>query len=295
MTGVAQPPRLAFIGAGRAGRALGSALHRAGYPVVAVASRTEQSAERMADALPGARAFHRAQDAVDAAEIVFLTVPDDALAALVAELRWRSEGAAVHCSGALSLDPLEPARVRGAEIGGFHPLQTLAGGAEDVGRFAGITVGIEADSERFRTDLERMARAIGGTPLRLGPGDKALYHASGVFACNYLVTLVDVASSLWEAFGVERADAVRALLPLIRATVGNIEDLGVARALTGPVARGDAGTVARHRRALSGSAPGEERLYSALARRTAALALEGGALSAERAQRVLTALEDDGE
>ncbi|HLG71871.1 MAG TPA: DUF2520 domain-containing protein [Chloroflexota bacterium] len=260
-------PRPAFVGAGRVANVLAPALERAGYPVVAVASRSEPSAERLAGRLARCHVIP-VEEAADTAEVVFLTVPDDAIAEAAARIRWRPGSAAVHCSGATEINVLARAAELGAEIGGFHPLQTFAGADAEL---TGIRVAIEAEG-RLRQTLQEMAASLGCTPLELRPGDRALYHASGAFAHNYWVTLFREAVRLWGLLGYSEAEALNALLPLARASLSNVERLGVAGALTGPIARGDAGTVRRHIDALRERAPDLLPLYLALGRQTVPLA-----------------------
>ncbi|HLY67254.1 MAG TPA: DUF2520 domain-containing protein [Chloroflexota bacterium] len=257
-------PRVAFVGAGRLAGALAPALADAGYPMVAVASRRIASAETLASRLPGARAAASASEAAAAAELVFLSVPDDAVAQVAAGITWRSGMSAVHCSGVAGLELLAPAAQQGAAVGSFHPLQTFAGHKVSL---AGVTVAIEAASE-LSDALERMARRLACQPLRLPEGAKPLYHASAALASNYLITLLGQAARLWQCFGYSDGEALAALLPLAKTTLSNVEQLGLARALTGPVARGDAGTLRKHLQALRAHAPDLVLLYRALAEDT---------------------------
>lgn len=252
-------PRLAFVGAGRVAGVLAPALGRAGYPVVAIASHGAVQAQALAARLPHCQATST-QESVDLADVVFLTVPDDAIARVVAGIRWRADSAVVHCSGASEIDVLNPAAAQGAQIGGFHPLQTFA--TPDV-QLAGITVAIEASARLLET-LREMAVSLGCTPLELPPGARPLYHASGAFAHNYLVTLFGQAVRLWGLLGFTEAQALAALLPLAGTSFATIESVGVAGALTGPIARGDAGTIRRHVAALEQHAPDLLPLYREL-------------------------------
>ena len=302
-------PTLGFIGTGTVGSALARALSRAGYAVAAVHTRSPEKAHRVAASIDGARAVGSAQDVVDACDLAFLTVPDDFIEPLCGSLS-RPDGrglepsdgsidstdtwAVVHCSGAASMDILQSARDQGAEVGVFHPLQTLARPDEAERNLPGSGFGIEASSDELRATLEQMARALGGTPLLLS-GDKALYHASAVFASNYLVTLLGLASSLWEPLGLTRDEGLRALLPLVRGTLDNLERIGLPNALTGPIARGDAGTIERHLDALGRVAPELLPVYKELARRTIPIARAKGSLDEAGARRLAGRLEQNGE
>lgn len=287
-------PTLGFIGTGTVGSALARALSRAGYAVAAVHNRSPEKAHRVAASIDGARAVKSAQDVVDACDLAFLTVPDDFIEALCASMTWIAAKAAIHCSGAASMDILQSARDQGAEVGVFHPLQTLARPDEAERNLPGSGFAIEASSDELRATLEEMARALGGTPLLLS-GDKALYHASAVFASNYLVTLLGLASSLWEPLGLTRDEGLRALLPLVRGTLDNLERIGLPNALTGPIARGDAGTIERHLNALGRVAPELLPVYKELARRTIPIARAKGSLDEAGARRLAGRLEQNGE
>jgi len=277
-------PAIGFIGTGRVANTLARALHGAGYRVTALASRTLESAARLAQAVPGARAYRTQQEVVDASELVFLTVPDDAIAPLVASLAWRADMAVVHCSGATELGALEPARHAGARTGAFHPLHAFADPLVALANLPGCAVAIEAE-EPLYGELETMARALRLEPLHLPPGTRAIYHLSGSFAASFIDGLLHEAAELWRTrLGVPREQALKALLPLAYATLDSVAKMGTVEALTGPVSRGDAGTVARHLDALRRDHPRTYALYVQLARRSLAMAIERGTLTeAQRA------------
>ncbi|UCF09657.1 MAG: DUF2520 domain-containing protein [Candidatus Bipolaricaulota bacterium] len=284
-------PRVAFVGPGTVGSALAVALSRAGYPVVAIAGRSPASVRALADRIAGAEALDRPQGAVDAADLVFVTVPDDAIRSVVEGLTWRTGSSAVHCSGAASIDLLDAAAAQGADVGSFHPLQTFASAEPAIEKLAGSRFAIEASDVALEARLTEMARAVGGRAITLR-GSKGLYHASAVLASNALVTLLDAAASLWEDLGLTKAEGLNALLPLVRGTVSNLEATGLPRALTGPVARGDVGTIDRNLSALREHAPETAALYVELARRTIPIAEAKGSLSPEAAAVLRKRLEE---
>lgn len=277
-------PRLGFIGPGTVGSALARGLAAAGYSVALFGRRPERL-RRVLDRIPGGRRAASAQVLVDTSDVVFLTVPDDAIRAVAESLAWGSGKSAVHCSGASSLDLLAYAAEQGAAVGVLHPLQSFATAEQAERNLPGSAFGIEASSDALLSDLREMAASLGGTPLAVS-GDRAIYHASAVFASNYLVTLLDVASSLWRALGLSQEDGLRALLPLVRGTIENLETIGLPNALTGPIARGDVGTIERHLSALAKVAPDVLPLYKELARRAIPIARAKGGLDAEAAERV---------
>jgi predicted short-subunit dehydrogenase-like oxidoreductase (DUF2520 family) len=264
-------PRLGFIGAGTTGGAFARCLAGAGYPVVAVASRTSASAERLAGRLKGCRAVADPQAVAAVADLVFITTSDDVIAEVAAQVRWRPGVWVVHVSGAESLDVLEPARRAGAAVGSIHPLQTFADAEQAVASMPGSTFALEGEGPLLAC-LRDMALALGGRAIELRPQDKALYHLAAVLVSNYVVTLMDVATGLWQQFGVDQDSATEALLPLLQGTVNNLRRLGLPDALTGPIARGDLGTVRRHLEALEASAPDLLPAYRELGLRTIAVA-----------------------
>ena len=276
--------KLGFIGAGTVGTALATNLSGKGYPVVAVYSRSHASAERLAQAV-GCRVLDKAQDLADTADLVFITTPDDVIPSVASALKWRAGQSVVHCSGADSTASLEPARKMGAQVGVIHPLQTFAGAKPAINNLPGTTFALEAE-EPLLSLLKKMAAALGGYAIELKAGDKVIYHAAAVIACNYLVTLVKQAADLWQTFGVPPEQSVRALLPLLKGTVRNIEAVGIPGCLTGPIARGDTGTIAKHLAALEKAAPEVLATYRQLGINTIPVALAKGSIDEEQAGRL---------
>lgn len=266
-----------FIGAGALGSTLALAMHRRGYAVRAVASRTAVSAERLAAEIPACEPASL-QAVADRCGAVFLTVPDDAVADVAASLRWREGQAVVHCSGALPLSVLDPAADVGALAGAMHPMQTFTVGVDPVATFEGVACAIEAPAP-LREALERLAVDLGGYPLSLASEDRALYHASGIAACGLVAALLQQASDLWRGIPGLEDQGMRALLPLTRATLDNIERQGLPAALTGPAARGDVSVVRMHLDALAERAPGFLPLYAALSLASLPIARDKGALA----------------
>jgi predicted short-subunit dehydrogenase-like oxidoreductase (DUF2520 family) len=280
----ALPGPVGFIGAGKVGTALASLLHARGVDVIAVSGRTPQSSLGMALAAslsPGA-ARNRAET-LRAADIVFLTVPDDAIGPLCLEIAqaggWRRGQGVVHCSGALPSDILQPARDAGALVASFHPLQAFASLQAALEHMPGSTFALEGDPELV-AQLDTLVDVLGGTAIHLRAEEKTIYHAAAAIASNYTVTLAALASDLLVREGIapDINTALHYLLPLLKGTVDNLGDLGLPDALTGPLARGDAGTVGRHLEALEKSAPDLAHLYRHLARLTLPLAQEKGHL-----------------
>ena len=282
--------KIGFIGAGTVGIALATLLNQKGYPVAAVSSRTRTSAERLARMVKGCRTCEDNQEVADIADLIFITTPDDMIPQIAAEVAWRQEQSVVHCNGADSTIILQPARKAGARTGVIHPLQTFAGVKEAVDNLPGSTFALEAEEPLLGT-LKDMVAILGGKWIELSAGEKALYHVAAVIASNYLVTLVKMSTDLWQKFNIPPAQAIEALLPLLRGTVNNLEKVGLPGCLTGPIARGDAGTVKKHIAILQKEAPALLAAYCELGRQTVPIALAKGNISPEQAQNILNILE----
>jgi predicted short-subunit dehydrogenase-like oxidoreductase (DUF2520 family) len=280
---------IGFIGAGTVGTALALRLSERGHCVVAIASRTPASAERLAARLGGGCRVATKDEVAASAEMVFITTPDDAIQSVASEVAWHAGQSVVHCSGVASTDILEAAHRAGAQVGGFHPLQSFANVEAALRNIPGSTFGLEAE-EPLLSRLKGMAEVLGGTFVVLGPGDKVLYHAAAVMACNYFVTLVKLSTDLWQCFGVDSKTAFAALRPLVQGTVNNLAEVGLPQALTGPIARGDIGTLERHLFALNERVPEVVSTYCELGLQTIPVALAKGRIgpdSAEAMRRLL--------
>src|SRR5499425_1152030 len=246
--------RVGIIGAGRVGTALGAALARAGHHLTGVTAVSEASVQRAARMLPRVPVA-QPQEVLAEADLALLTVPDDVLPGLVAGLSATStplEGRLVaHTSGRHGIAVLAPATSRGALPLALHPVMTFTGRPDDIDRLAGISFGVTAP-EPLRPVAEALVVEMGGEPVFIADEHRDLYHAALASAANHLVTLVVQAEDLLREAGV--GQPARMLGPLLSAALDNALRLGDA-ALTGPVARGDAETVASHVDALRAAAP----------------------------------------
>ncbi|MEE8414195.1 MAG: DUF2520 domain-containing protein [Dehalococcoidales bacterium] len=146
----------------------------------------------------------------------------------------------------------------------------------------GSTFAIEAEEPMLGT-LKDIATALNGHCIELKASDKVIYHAAAVIACNYLVTLVKLATDLWQTFDIPTDEATRALMPLLRGTLNNIDKVGIPQCLTGPIARGDTGTINKHVNALEKAAPGVLSTYLELGRQTVPVALAKGRINQQQA------------
>jgi predicted short-subunit dehydrogenase-like oxidoreductase (DUF2520 family) len=275
-----QPPVIGIVGAGAVGTALGVALSRGGWPVHAVASRDVGRRERFRSLVQVNRVFADPEPLVEEVELIILAVPDDVIEPLARGLRMYSGQAMIHTSGALGAEVLAPAMAAGTQIGSFHPLVAFADTERAVEALHGATVAIEAD-DQLAAMLGSMAEVLGATPVRLAPGSKAAYHAAAVLAAGGFVALLDAIAQLGRVAGLDEAGALAIYGPLIEGTLGNARALGIPAALTGPIIRGDSGTLRAHLETLRDHAPGALELYVAAGRREIELAEARGTLAPE--------------
>ena len=312
------PARLAvgIIGAGRAGTALGAALARAGHQVVAASAVSDASLRRAHANFPGAVITEPSQ-VLRRADLAMLTVPDDVLPGLVAGLAATGaplEGRMLaHASGRYGVTVLEPAVRQGALPLALHPVMTFTGRRDDVDRLSGTCFGVTAP-EVLRPAAEALVIEMGGEPVFIAEEYRDLYHAAIAGAANHLITLVTQGMDLLRTAGVTQP--ARLLAPLLSASLDNALRFGDA-GLTGPVARGDAATVAAHVAALeaaagapaagaagapaagaagapagapAGASAAAVTAYVAMARLTADRALAAGILKPADAERLLGVL-----
>ncbi|MCD9145273.1 Rossmann-like and DUF2520 domain-containing protein [Streptomyces albireticuli] len=288
-----RPARLTVgvVGAGRVGPSLAAALKLAGHRPVAASGVSDASVRRAAALLPDVPLVPPAE-VLARAELVLLTVPDDVLPGLVAGLAEtgavRPGQLLVHTSGRHGTAVLDPARRAGALPLALHPAMTFTGTPVDVERLAGCSFGVTAP-DQLRLAAEALVIEMGGEPEWVAEEARPLYHAALAMSSNHLVTLVAQAMELLRTAGVSAPD--RMLGPLLGAALDNVLRAGDA-ALTGPVARGDAGTVAAHIEELRAHAPQAVAGYLAMARTTADRALAHGLLKPELAEDLLGVLAD---
>lgn len=294
--------RIGVIGAGRVGAVLGAAFAAAGHDIIAASGVSAASVARAKRLLPQTRLLPVDQ-VPRGADLVLLAVPDDALAGLARGLvqagvvggspvRSGAGSAArvvfAHVSGAHGLQVLEPLRRAGAGVLALHPAMTFSGHPRDLERLAeGISFGVTAPTP-LRAFATRLVADLGGSVEWIDEADRPLYHAALAHGANHLVTLTNEALDRLRDAGVREPE--RVLGPLLRAALENTLAYGDA-ALTGPVARGDAGTIVRHVAELRRVAPESVPAYLALARRTADRAIAAGRLRPVDAEPLLDALD----
>ena len=266
---------LSIIGAGRVAMTLGRVLARhAQVRVCEVLARSADKAQAAVNFI-GAGTPVTVFTGLHAADVFLLAVPDDQIASCCAQLVASGvlhTGAVVfHCSGALGAEVLESARNVRASVASLHPVRSFADPVGVADDFAGTCCSIEGDA--IATELLRLLfEAAGARIIPINPAHKTLYHAAAVFASNYVVTLIDVAVQTYGQAGVAPTMALEMIAPLLRESAENAFRLGPETALTGPIARGDTGTVSRQQAALAAWHPSHAALYEQLAEATAALA-----------------------
>ena len=286
-----RPARLdvGVVGAGRVGAVLGAALARAGHRVVAASGVSEATRARARALLPGVP-LRPVPDVVAAADLLLLTVPDDELPPLVQGLTdtgaWAAGQLVVHTSGRFGTAVLDPARAHHVLGLALHPAMTFTGTAVDLQRLGGCCFGVTAP-EAARPVAEALVVEMGAEPVWVAEADRPRYHAALSHGSNHLVTLVAQALQVLRSSGVDRPD--RVLEPLLQAALDGALRTGDA-ALTGPVSRGDAGTVAAHVRELASESPDVLPTYVALARATAVRSLASGRLAPSAAESLLDVL-----
>lgn len=267
-------PSFAVVGCGKVGVSLAYALSRAGYVAAGFSSRSESSAARAAGIAGGVHGTVP-WNITRNADVVFITTPDGAIANVCKEIAdndgFQPNSAVLHCSGAIGSAVLEPARKCNAHTGSIHPLQSFASIYTNTNHFKEIIVAVEGDEQAVRL-AGRIAGDLDAYQIEIRTEGKMLYHAAAVVASNYLVTLLDFSVQLAEKAGISGDDAIRVLKPLILGTLSNIEKNGTVKALTGPIVRGDAGTIEQHMADMEAMLPSMLPLYRMLGRYTADIA-----------------------
>ncbi len=284
------PLRVGVVGAGRVGAVLAARLRAAGHEIVAAAGESDASRRRMADLLPGVPA-DKPSAVARACDLLLLTVPDDMLGNVVRVLA--DSGSlhrgqyVVHTSGRHGLAVLAPAAAVGARPVALHPAMTFTGTAVDLDRLDGCVLGLTAGPEE-KGIAEQLTADLGGRAMWVPEERRALYHAGLAHGANHLVTLVTEAMEMLAAAGAD--DPAATLRPLLNAALDNALAHGDA-ALTGPIVRGDLGTVRAHLEQVAAEAPTSLPSYLALARATLARAVTDGRVLPIRALAIKRVLD----
>ena len=283
--------RIGVVGAGRVGAVLGAALRAAGHEIVAVAGESDGTRTRIETLLPGVP-VRKPSAVARAADILLLTVPDDALsnvAAMLSASKAIHPGQlVVHTSGRHGTEVLDPAADRGAQVSAMHPAMTFTGTDVDLGRVPGTVFGCTG-GEDVRETIEALVADLRGRPVWVDEHQRVLYHAALAHGANHLVTLVNQATDLLRVTGV--TDPAAVLRPLLQAALDNALSYGDA-ALTGPIVRGDVQTVRDHLQTLADTSLEALESYVAMGRATANHAVLDGRLQPQRAAVIVETLND---
>jgi len=283
--------KVAIIGAGVVGTSLGYLLRKTGWRIAGIASRTLQSAQKAKKIIGEGNASADLSCTAREADVVFITTSDDAIKGtcekIAAEGGFKPGTVVFHTCGALSSDILKSAKRKGACIASLHPLQSLANVKEAVRNLQGSYFCIEGD-ENALSVARHIISALKGKEITLQPQKKSLYHAGASAASNFLVATVGFGLALFNAAGIKKEDSLKALMPLIKGTVKNIESLGIPAALTGPISRGDAGVVEGHLMAIARRQKKLIHLYSELGRYTVQMARAKGTVNDLSARKIIS-------
>ena len=281
-------PKLSIVGTGRVGTTLGLLFQRQSvFEIKDLVSRSISSSRKAAEII-GAGEPHESLAGLAAADLILIAVPD-------AEIRYADEALAssglvgpettvFHCSGSLTSDDLSRSMLTGASVASIHPVFTFADPVEAADRFCGVPCFIEGD-EVARAILTAAFEKIGCRVFPIDPSCKPLYHAASVFASNYLLALLSVSERLLITAGVPPGEALAVTRSLVESTVSNAYNLGIASALTGPIARGDAELVQSHIEELGALDPQLALLYRFLGLETVKIAARKGHPAAHTPER----------
>jgi predicted short-subunit dehydrogenase-like oxidoreductase (DUF2520 family) len=227
------------------------------------------------------------------ADCIFITTTDDFIEPVCNEI---SDGNGVgpgkrviHMSGAGGLDLLESARRSGAQVASIHPLQSFVDVKGVIENIPGSTFSITAKGE-MKDWAIRIVKDLGGTPFFVSENDKPLYHAAACMASNYLVTLMSMVENIYRHLGLDADEATKSFWPLVRGTMKNMEDRGIEQSLTGPIARGDSGTIRKHLKVLESKMPELLDVYCEMGLFAVDIGLKNRTLSEDRAEQIKSLL-----
>ena len=284
---------VSIIGAGRLGASLGTALSTKGYRIKSFSCKTQPSAEESRKIIGAGKASTDNIQTARTGDILFICLPDEEIARVVqelnrAEIQW-AERFVYHCSGLLSSEILNPLRTKGASTASIHPIQSFAQKRTSPEQFENIYFGLEGENKALELSREIIQR-LGGRSIIIKPEDNALYHAACSISSNFLVMLLDMASTLLAHVGLEDDRALQILFPLVKGTLHNVKKFNIRSSLTGPVIRGDRKSIETHLEALK-EFPAYHKAYTSLASQALELARREKKLSDRRIKDLKDLLE----
>jgi predicted short-subunit dehydrogenase-like oxidoreductase (DUF2520 family) len=284
-----EKPRVSIIGLGQVGMALLNAFSKCSVEVVSAFNRSEidpSVKEKFPNSFFG-KGFPGQKDPIG--DLIIVAVSDDAITEVAEKLSdlltFDEHKNVIHCSGTHSSEILKPLKEKGGKTASFHPIKAIT---RNTVSFEDIWFDMEGDEELLKT-LEQLAEKLGASSFRVEPEAKPFLHASAVVASNYLVVLADLVSKISALGNIPEHTAIKALAPLMKNTLSNITELGVADALTGPIARGDVQTIEKHLQSLD-SDPKLQALYKTLGREAVQIAerKKGASLSLSTIKELLS-------
>jgi len=288
-------PSIALIGPGRVGCAIGKRLYQSGYPLTAIISRDRTRAVEASTFVGCSTAVASDQlSAAITAKIILLAVPDDQIKTVARQLQREgvltAQMTIVHFSG---LHPAEMVRDNchpATALLSLHPLLPFASREVAFEALSGCPCALESSCRQALILGEQLVDAIGGRCFTIASEKKVLYHTAASMASNYFVTLFASARDLLEKCGIDAEQATALLLPLVQASLNNVQKLGAEQGLTGPIVRGDCGTVAKHIEALQNAAPELLTLYQQMGEQTALLSQKSSRLDTASSNAIQTLL-----
>jgi len=275
-------PAVALIGAGPAGTAMAVALHKEGYPIAAVSSRSLKSAQRCAVLVDCEYTGTDLAAASRQAEIVIISIPDSAIETTCQTLAdsggFCTGQLVLHLSGALTSDALNAARAAGADTLSLHPAQTMVEPLQSAALLKTTWFCLEGNDSAVERGRD-IANEISGNTIVIDKDKKALYHAALSFSSNYLTTLEAIAIEMLTETGISRQNALALLMPLIQGSVDTLANCSLPDALTGPMSRGDVKTIEKHLHAMEGGAESHQQIYKMMGLETLKLARAKGKMA----------------
>ncbi len=263
-TMIGSKDKVTIIGVGRLGSALIKALHKTHYTIVGLIDHNLTRAEQIA-AYVNAEMFSDTIFNLLDAGIIFISVPDDEIASVVSDLkihfeRKRFSKFVFHTSGVLTSDVFDPLRKYGVAGASFHPIQTFAGEVDDWKKFRNIYFGVEGDPTAIEK-ASQMIRDLKSHKIIIPKKFRSLYHLDCTIASNYMVSLMVPVVDLFEEMNFSEQETLKILFPLLSTTLSNLRSNGIEGALTGPISRGDIGTIKKHLEILSDKFPAYKSMY----------------------------------
>jgi predicted short-subunit dehydrogenase-like oxidoreductase (DUF2520 family) len=293
---------IAFIGAGKVSKTFGLYLKNHGVAVAGYYSRTYQSAVDAA-ALIGTVPYRSLTELLSAADIILITTPDDVISAVVAqiqaEITENAELAAslpdksfAHMSGVHSSELLKPLHAMGATTFSLHPLLAFTEPVRSAEALEGAYFAIDGSGAHYQQIIDQLEQIIDKL-IEIAPAQKALYHAASAVIANYQIAIIDLGLTMLTELGYTREQALQLAEPLVRQNVDNLFALDCGQALSGPIARGDAGTVAKHVAAITATNQEWLDLYRRLGSLTIELASRAQRINAEQVTKLKEVLNND--